>query len=186
MLSTECLSLPPHLYCIKTKSTCPLLRAKNSLTSVMCYIITSHRFMEKLRWWLGQVTCLRERQCEENEVTGGISPFSSFPLTSCPVAHVYCCCLAGKHVRQGDMKPLWKKSMKSLQWWNSSIRLRNFRRRSSPPSSQRQPRQHGYSFFFFFCKYKREVELFYFSFHMQVPAFLQVIWGFSHLLRLFF
>lgn len=46
---------------------------------------------------------VRKAAWEQNEVTGGISLVSNFPLTSCPAAAVYCC-LAIKHVWQGDIQ----------------------------------------------------------------------------------
>ncbi len=93
---------------------------------------------------------------EQNEVTGGISLVSNFPLTSCPVAAVYCC-LAIKHVWQGDIQV-----SQFLGWWKSGVQLRNFANSSSPASTQQKTGQHGV-FFFLHVKKGTSTVLFLFS-----------------------
>lgn len=92
----------------------------------------SHMFVRQAAW-------------EQNEVTGGISLVSPFSLTSCPVAAVYCCCcLAIKHVWQGDIQV-------SKAWGgeNGSVQLRNFANSSSSASLQQKTGQCGVFFYMF-------------------------------------
>lgn len=147
-------------------------------TVTLDYIMTMHKFMKKLR--LNDLSeshvCETGRQHESTTRLQVEFPLSPFSLTSCPVAAVsWRCCL--KHVWQGDVQV-----SKAQGGETAAVQLRNFANSSSPASLQQKTGQHGV---FFFLHVKKGKFKFYFSFHKSVPAFLQVIWGFSHLIWLF-
>lgn len=127
------------------------------LTVTLDYIMTMHKFMEKLR----HNDLSKSHACETGSMraqwgyTGGISLVSPFSLTSCPVAAVHWRCYL-KRVWQGDIQV-------SKAWGGetAAVQLRNFRNSSSPASLQQKIGQHGV--FFLHLKKGSSTVLFLFS-----------------------
>ena len=100
---------------------------------------------------------VRQAAREQNEVTGGISLGSPYSLTSGRAATVYCCCVAIKHVRQGDIQVT-----KAWGGETTCVLLRNFANGSSSAHPKQKTAQ-TWGIFFLHEKKRSTTVLFLFS-----------------------
>lgn len=115
------------------------------LSATLDYIMTMHRFMEKL----SHNDSSKSHVCEAESMTvewGYRWNFPPLPFLSDVMSSDSGLLL----LQPGKQTCLtrWYSGVKSLGWWNSSVQLRNFANSSSPANPQQKTGQNGLGFFY--------------------------------------